>query len=92
MGAMASQITILTIVYTPFIQAQIKENINIPSHCLCEGNSHVTGDFPAQRATDTEIFPFDDVLVNIKRNTTVSSVWWTVVISTITICAFLSIF
>ena len=27
---------------------------------LCEGNSPVTGEFPAQRASNTEIFPFDD--------------------------------
>ena len=32
MGAMASQITSLTIVYAPFIQAQIKENIKAPRH------------------------------------------------------------
>ena len=32
MGAMASQITSLTIVYRPFIQAQTKENIKAPRH------------------------------------------------------------
>ena len=32
MGATASQITSLTIVYSPFIQAQIKENIKDPRH------------------------------------------------------------
>ena len=32
MGAMASQITSLTIVSQPFIQAQIKENIKAPRH------------------------------------------------------------
>ena len=38
---------------------------------LCEGNSPVTGEFPAQRASDAEIFPFDDVImysVNSKRD------------------------
>ena len=35
MGAMASQITSLTIVYSPvFIQAQIKETIKAPRHCM----------------------------------------------------------
>ena len=29
---------------------------------LCEGNSPVTGEFPAQRASDAEIFLFDDVI------------------------------
>ena len=32
MGAMASQIISLTIVYSPFIQAQIKENLKAPRH------------------------------------------------------------
>ena len=32
MGAMAYQITSLTIAYSPFIQAQIKENIKAPRH------------------------------------------------------------
>ena len=46
MGAMAYQITSLT--------AQIKENIKAPRHWPCEGNSPVTGEFPAQRASDAE--------------------------------------
>ena len=29
---------------------------------LCEGNSPVTGEFPAQRASNAEIFPCDDVI------------------------------
>ena len=36
MGAMASQITSLTLFTQPFIQAQIKENIKAPRHLsLC---------------------------------------------------------
>ena len=35
-----------------FIQAQIKENIRVTG--LCEGNSPVTGEFPAQRAGNAE--------------------------------------
>ena len=46
MGAMAYQITSLT--------AQIKENIKAPRHRPCKGNSPVTGEFPAQRASDAE--------------------------------------
>ena len=30
---------------------------------LCAGNSPVTGEFPAQRASDAEMFPFDDVIM-----------------------------
>ena len=39
----------------PFVQAQIKENIKAPRHWpLCGGNSPVTGEFPAQRASNAE--------------------------------------
>ena len=30
---------------------------------LCAGNSPATGEFPAQMASNTEMFPFDDVIV-----------------------------
>ena len=30
---------------------------------LCAGNSPVTGEFPAQRASNAEMFPFDDVIM-----------------------------
>ena len=32
---------------------------------LCEGNSQVIGEFPAQRASNAEMFPFDDVIIDI---------------------------
>ena len=54
MGAMASQITSLTTVYSIVFQAQIKENIKAPRHWLCKKNSSVTGAFPAQMASDAE--------------------------------------
>ena len=38
----------------PFILAQIKENIKAPRHWLWEGNSVVTGEFPAQMASNAE--------------------------------------
>ena len=44
----------------PFIQAQIKENIKARVTGLCAGNSPVTGEFPAQRASNAEKF----------------SIWW----------------
>ena len=57
MGALASQITSLTIVFIqPFIQTQIKEHIKAPRHWpLCpRGNSPGTGEFPAQRVSNAE--------------------------------------
>ena len=52
MGAMASEITSLTIVYSTVIQAQIKEKLELRVIGLCAGNSPVTGEFPAQMASD----------------------------------------
>ena len=31
---------------------------------LCAGNSHVSGEFSAQMASDAEMFPFDDVIMS----------------------------
>ena len=39
---------------------------------LCAGNSPVTGEFPAQMASDAKIFPFDNVIMDICRLTIVS--------------------
>ena len=33
---------------------------------LCEGNSPVTGEFPAQRPVTRKVFPFDDVIMVLK--------------------------
>ena len=55
MSAMVSQITILTIVYsTVNSRHRSKENIKAPRHWPCEGNSPVTGEFAAQRASYAE--------------------------------------
>ena len=51
---MTSQITSLTVVFSIFIQAQIKENIKLRITGLRVGNSPVTGEFPAQRASNAE--------------------------------------
>ena len=32
---------------------------------LCEGNSPVTGEFPAKRASNAEMCPFDDVIMEL---------------------------
>ena len=55
MGAMASQITSLTIVYSTVYSGADKKN---PSKLrvtgLCAGNSPGTGEFPAQMASNAE--------------------------------------
>ena len=56
MGAMASQITSLTVVYsTLYLGAdQRKKTSKLRVTGLCAGNSSVTGEFPAQRASNAE--------------------------------------
>ena len=44
----------------PFVQKQIKENIKLRVTGICEGNSPLTGELPAQRVSDAEN----------------SSIWW----------------
>ena len=54
MGAMVSQITTLTIVYSTVYSGadQWKQNLRITG--LSVGNSSVTGEFPAQMASNAE--------------------------------------
>ena len=59
MSAMASQITSLTIVYsTVYSRRRSKKTSKVRVTGLCAGNSPVTGEFPAQRASNAEMFPF----------------------------------
>ena len=52
MGAMVSQITSLTIVYSTVCSgADKKQTSKLRVTALCEGNSQVTGEFPAQMAS-----------------------------------------
>ena len=62
MGAMASQITSLTIVYSSVYSGadQRKKKSKLRVTGLCAGNSPVTGEFPAQMASNVEKF----------------SIWW----------------
>ena len=62
MSAMVPQITGVLIVYSTVCSGtdQIKQ---LRATGLCEGNSPVTGEFPAQRASNAEMFPFDDVIM-----------------------------
>ena len=55
MGAMASQITSLTIVYsTVYSGVDKKKTSKLRVTCLCAGNSSATCEFPAQRASNAE--------------------------------------
>ena len=54
MGAIAFQITNLTIVFQPIIQAQIKENTKTPRHWPLCGEVTGPGEFPAQMASNAE--------------------------------------
>ena len=55
MSTMASQITSLTIVYsTVYSRRRSKKTPKLRVTGLCEGNSPVTGEFPAQRASNAE--------------------------------------
>ena len=54
MGSMASQITNLTSVYLAVNSSADQENIKFHVSGLCAGNSPVTGEFPAQRASNAE--------------------------------------
>ena len=55
MGTIASQITSLTIVYaTIYSGADKKKTSKLRVTGLCEGNSPVTGEFPAQMASNAE--------------------------------------
>ena len=55
MGTIASQITTLTIDYSiVYSGADQSKTSKLHVTGLCEGNSPVTGEFPAQRASNTE--------------------------------------
>ena len=54
MGAMASQITSVSIVYLTVCSGADKKASKLSVTGLCEGNSPVTGEFPSQRASNAE--------------------------------------
>ena len=80
MGAMASQITRLTIVYSTVIQAQIKEVIKAPRHWRgiprpLAGNSPPTDEFPSQRPVMRSFGVFFDLHLN-QRLSKQPWGWW----------------
>ena len=61
---MASQITILPIVFLAVYSGTDKKKISkLRATGLCPGNSPGTGEFPAQMASYAKMFPFDDVIM-----------------------------
>ena len=66
MGAMASQITGVTIIYsTVYSDTDQSKHQNSVSLAFVRGNSPVTSEFPAQMASNAEKkFPFDDVTMH----------------------------
>ena len=64
MSAMVYQIISLTIVdSTVLFRPTSKKTSKLRVTGLCEGNSPVTGELPAQRASNAKMFPFDDVIM-----------------------------
>ena len=64
MSAVASRITGVSIFAQPFVQAQIKENIEVPRHmAFVEGNPLVTARFPSP--VTRRMFSFDDVIMSL---------------------------
>ena len=82
MSPMGSQITGVTIVYsTVWLGGDKKKTSKLQVTGFCEGNSPVTGEFPAQRASNAEnVSPFDDVVMMllhpVVRNTVLMSYEW----------------
>ena len=59
MTAIPSQITSASIVCQTVVQAQIKENITAPRHQPFVGDRWIF----LPKASETEMFPFDDVIM-----------------------------
>ena len=49
----------------PLFRRRSKKTPKLRVTSLCEGNSPVTGEFPTQRASNAEKFPFDDVIMGV---------------------------
>ena len=64
MGAMASQITSLTIVYSTVLSGADQRKHQSSASMAFAGNSPVTSEFPAQRASNRKMFRFDDVIMH----------------------------
>ena len=68
-GAMASQITSLTIVYLTFFRAQIKETSKFRVTGLCAGIHRRPVNSPHKWPVTRKMFPFDDVIMTASNIT-----------------------
>ena len=62
MSVMASQTTGVSCLLKRLFRCRSKKTSLLVSG-LCGGNASVTGEFPAQRASNAEMVPFDDVIM-----------------------------
>ena len=65
MRTMASQMTSVLIC---LLNRLIKENIGAPPHWPLRGEFTGDGEFPLQRSSNAENFPFDDVIMMIYKS------------------------
>ena len=71
LGAMASQITSLTIVYsTVYSRRRSKKTSNLRVTGLCAGNSPVSIEFPHKWPVTPKMFPFDDIIMVLTTSDT----------------------
>ena len=63
MDAMVSQITGVSTVCSVVCLGANQKDQSSPVTGLCDRNPPVTGGFPSQRASNAEMFPFDDVIM-----------------------------
>ena len=68
MATIASQITSLTIVYSTVYSGADQKTSKLRVTGLCDGNSPLTGEFPAQRASNAENVSIDDVIMLLGYN------------------------
>ena len=72
------------------LRRRSKKTSKLPVTGLCEGNSTVTGEFPAERASNAEMFPFDDVILeNVKgrewHNQMILEWWWVIPLKSVNV-------
>ena len=76
MSAMASQITSLTIVCATVYSGVDQRKHQSSASLVFVRGSQVTGEFPAQKASNAEMFPFDDVIMRTVTYVLPSSFYW----------------
>ena len=88
MGAKASQITSLTIVYsTVYADADQRKHQSFALLALCAGNSPGPVNSPHKGPVTRKIFPFDDVIMKIMfSDISMNIIWYKIVASSILIC------